>query len=176
MDAKLSYPIGKYTPPSIIDDQQIKTWIEEIERLPIQMREAVKGLTDDQLDTPYRPAGWTVRQVVNHVPDSHLNCYVRFHWTLTEHSPKIKAYDEKAWANLPYHQSMPIETSLDLLMTIHRRWAYLLKSLRKEDLKKDFIHPEDGHSYTLEVTIGNYAWHGKHHLAHILNLKKRMDW
>ncbi len=173
---ELSYPIGKYNPPQVIDHDKINRWIEEIAQLPDQLAKAVDGLSDEQLDTPYRPGGWTVRQVIHHVPDSHINSYVRFHWALTENNPQIKAYNEKTWATLGYHQKLPIQVSLSMLDGIHKRWVYLLKSLSNEDLDKTFLHPEDNGTYSLRYTIGNYAWHGKHHLAHIENLKARMGW
>ena len=176
MDNNLSYPIGNYKSPEFIDAQCIDRWINEIEALPAQMRSAVEGLSEDQLNTEYRPGGWTIKQVINHVPDSHLNSYVRFHWMLTEDNPRIKAYDEKRWAELEYHKAMPIEVSLTLLESIHRRWVYLLKSLTTADYSMSFIHPETNEINLLSNTIGMYAWHGKHHLAHINNLKKRMGW
>ena len=176
MSESLSFPIGQFTSPDIIDKQTINTWIEEIAALPEQMKNTVEGLSEDQLNTPYRPEGWTVKQVINHVPDSHISSYMRFHWALTEPNPVIKAYDQNAWATLPYHDEMPISVSLELLSAVHQRWVYLLKSLTDTDLERTFIHPEDGKVYSLKFLIGMYAWHGKHHLAHIVNLKQRMGW
>lgn len=172
----LSFPIGKYKVPATIDNSQIEAWINEIEALPQQMDDAVKGLSDEQLDTPYRPDGWTIRQVIHHVPDSHIGSYTRFHWALTEDNPTIKAYDEKAWSELSYQQNVPIEVSLNLLRNIHIRWSILLRSLTTDQLERTFIHPEDGQTYILKNVIGMYAWHGKHHLEHILSLKRRMNW
>lgn len=172
----LSYPIGKFKKPLLIQPEHVEGWIKETENLPSKMAHAVKGLNETQLNTPYRPGGWTVRQVIHHVPDSHMNSYVRFHWTLTEETPKIKAYDEAAWASLPYIQEVDIETSLDLLDLIHKRWVILLKSLTKAQLDRTFIHPDDNKAYTLREMIGAYAWHGNHHLAHIEKLKEREGW
>ncbi len=176
MTKDLRFPIGKFNPPEHIDSALIVEWISDIENCPKAMREAVEGLTDEQLDTTYRPGGWTLRQVVHHVPDSHINSYMRFHWTLTEDSPRIKAYDEKIWAELEYQKSMPIAVSLNLLDMVHQRWVFLLKSLSETDLEKYFVHPENGQNHTLKWTIALYAWHSKHHVAHITDLKKRMGW
>lgn len=176
MTQDLSYPIGKFTAPAQIDQNHIDLWIDEVAALPEQMATAVKDLSTTQLDTPYRPEGWTVRQVVHHVPDSHISSYMRFHWALTEETPLIKAYDEKAWAVLDYHKALPIEVSLSLLAALHARWVILMKNMSDSDLNKTFVHPEDGQTYVLREVIGMYAWHGKHHLAHILNLKNRMNW
>ncbi|OEK00144.1 metal-dependent hydrolase [Roseivirga sp. 4D4] len=172
----LSYPIGEFKQPDQIDEQHITQWIDEIEALPSLMESAVRGLNDSQLDTPYRPDGWTVRQVIHHVPDSHIGSYCRFHWALTEDNPTIKAYDEKAFASLGYHEHLAIDTSLALLKALHARWVVLLRNMTKEDLEKTFVHPETKEINILKVVIGMYAWHGKHHLEHILALKRRMNW
>jgi len=176
MSESLSYPIGRFTPPEIIDEQIINTWIEEIAELPKQMKITIEGLSPDQLNTPYRPGGWTILQVINHASDSHINGYMRFHWAMTESNPLIKAYDQNAWTTLSYHNQMPISISLELLVTVHLRWVYLLKSLTFSDLERTFVYPSDGQIFNLKTTIGKYAWHGKHHLAHIVNLIKRMEW
>ena len=175
MKEDLSYPIGHYTPPKVIDKAQIECWINEIEELHEQFSTAVIGLSEAQLDTPYRPGGWTVRQVIHHLPDSHIGSYCRFHWALTEDNPIIKAYDEKAWAALSYQKDVPITSSLGLLEHIHTRWVVLMKNLTEADLEKTYVHPEDGKVYILKEVVGMYAWHGKHHLMHVLNLKKRMN-
>lgn len=172
----LSFPIGEFQAPDSIDSTQIKIWIDEIEALPEQMAAAVTGMSEEQLDTPYRPEGWTVRQVIHHVPDSHIGSYCRFHWALTEDNPIIKAYDEKAFAELSYHNALPIETSLTLLKAIHARWVVLLRNMTTEELEKTFLHPETKEVNVLKNVIGMYAWHGKHHLEHILALKRRMNW
>jgi uncharacterized damage-inducible protein DinB len=176
MSESLSYPIGQFIKPEKITSEIIVKWIDELAALPAQMESAVEGLSEEQLNTAYRPGGWTIKQVINHVPDSHISSYMRFHWTLTESNPTIKAYDEKAWATLPYHDEMPIAVSLELLAAVHQRWVFLLKTLSETDLEKTFVHPENGETLDLKTTIGSYAWHGKHHLAHITNLKKRMGW
>ena len=172
----LSYPIGKFKKPLLIKAHHIEVWIDEIVSLPERFSASVTQLTDSQLDTPYRPGGWTVRQVIHHVPDSHMNSYIRFHWTLTENNPKIKAYNEAAWANLAYLDDVAIQTSLDLLSLIHKRWTVLLKSLTRTQLDMTFVHPDDNRSYPLKEVIGSYAWHGNHHLAHIERLKERQGW
>jgi hypothetical protein len=139
------------------------------------MRAAVAGLTTAQLDTAYRPGGWTVRQVVHHVPDSHLNAYVRFKLALTENAPTIKPYDEAAWARLPDTASTPIEVSLDLLESLHARWVRLLEAMTDSDFARQFHHPESG-TMRLDTYLSGYAWHCRHHLAHITQLRARMGW
>ncbi len=172
----LSYPIGKFKKPLLIKQEHVDQWITEIEALPNQFSNLVTGLSNEQLDTPYRPGGWTVRQVIHHVPDSHMNSYIRFHWALTEDKPVIKAYNEAAWADLPYIQELEIQTSLDLLSIVHKRWVILLKSLTKTQLERTFIHPDDNKSYPLKEVLGSYAWHGNHHFAHVANLIEKEGW
>ena len=171
----LRYPIGKYKAPTTISSADVAEWIKTIEDLPAKLRRLVSGLSDEQLDTPYRPGGWTIRQVVHHIPDSHANSYVRFKWTLTEDKPTIKAYHEDRWAELP-DSFGPIDSALNLLDAIHIKWLIILKSLTKDDLKKSFIHPESGRETFLDWNIGLYAWHCNHHYAHIANLKKQKGW
>ncbi len=169
------FPVGKFTysgPPS---EEQKQTFLTEIAQTPSQLRAAVQGLSAEQLDTPYRPGGWTVRQVVHHVPDSHLNSYVRFKLALTEENPTIKPYAEDRWAELGDTKTTPIEVSLTLLDSLHDRWVRLLRSLSPEEWKKTFRHPELG-EMNLEKTLALYAWHGRHHVAHITELRKRMSW
>ena len=168
------YPIGEFSPPDTVPLEQVHDWIDDIATLPANLRRTVSALTDDQLDTPYRPDGWTVRQVVHHLPDSHMNSLIRFKWALTEDRPTIKAYDEKGWAVLPDSRE-PIAGSLDLLDALHRRWVSLLRSLSGAQLQCEFVHPESGRA-TLAVTVGSYAWHGRHHLAHIERLIEREGW
>ncbi len=163
---QLRYPIGQFVPPEDCPATIVATWISQIEGLPDELRLTVEGLTDEQLDTRYRPGGWTVRQVVHHLPDSHLNSFIRFKWALTEQRPVIKAYDEQRWAELPDYTATPIGVSLELLDALHRRWVVLLRGLGPTELDREFIHPDAG-PQTLSATIGSYAWHGKHHLAHI---------
>ena len=170
----LRYPIGEFSPPDPLEHEQVDAWIDDIEALPADLRRAVSGLTDEQLDTPYRPDGWTVRQVVHHLPDSHMNSLIRFKWALTEDRPTIKAYDEEGWVLLPDTQD-PIAGSLDLLDALHRRWVRLLRGLSQAQLQREFVHPESGPA-TLAVTVGSYAWHGRHHLAHIERLIEREGW
>ncbi|MDE2667516.1 MAG: bacillithiol transferase BstA [Acidobacteriota bacterium] len=171
----LRYPIGQFEPPSRIDEGQIERWISDIETLPADLRRIVTGLTETQLDTPYRPGGWTIRQVIHHLPDSHMNSFIRFKWALTEDRPKIKAYFEDRWAELPDYAVTPVLTSLDLLEALHRRWVALLRSLTRQDLDRTFNHPESGPA-NLAETIGSYAWHGRHHLAHIRETIRREGW
>jgi hypothetical protein len=173
---QLSYPIGRFSPPTRIDTAIINTWIATIEEAPQRYEQAVAGMTDTQLDTPYRADGWTVRQVVHHVADSHMNSYIRFHWALTEPNPTIKAYDEKSWAALSYQEKVPVSISLQLLENLHKRWAILLRALSPEELEKTFVHPETGKINVLKEVVGLYAWHSEHHLHHILRLKERMGW
>ena len=167
---KLKYPIGKFQVDGIINKTQIEEWIKQIEVLPAKLRDAVKNLTKEQLNTPYRPGGWAVRQVVHHVADSHLNAYIRFKLALTEDKPVIKPYDEKRWGELPDYQ-LGVEEPLVFLDSLHKRWVNLLTHLSEMDLEKEFLHPESG-TKNLKETIGHYAWHGNHHLAHITSLKK----
>jgi hypothetical protein len=172
---ELRYPIGRFEHDGPVTDEDLALWIGQIEALPGQMRHAVSGLSDAQRDTPYRPGGWTIRQVVHHVPDSHLNGYVRFKWALTEQEPVIKVYDQAAWAELGDYLVVPVETSLDFLALLHDRWVALVRSLSRADLARGFIHPEWG-TVDLASTVGLYAWHGRHHLAHIEGAAEREGW
>ncbi len=171
----LRYPIGHFEPPKEITGEQVATWIDEIESLPGRLRDAVAPLTAEQLDTRYRSGGWTVRQVVHHLADSHLNSVIRFKWALTEERPRIKTYREELWAELPDTRDAPVEVSLDLLDALHARWCVLLRSLGDEELEREFVHPDSG-PVKLATNIGIYAWHGRHHLAHIERLKIREGW
>ena len=171
----LSYPIGKFEMPNSINDDLRKQFIQHLADAPANLREAVRGLSDQQLDTPYRPRGWTVRQVVHHVPDSHLNAYIRFKLALTENEPTIKPYEQQLWAELPDAQRAPVEMSLDLLDSLHKRWVLLLHSLKPSDFNRTFRHPELG-LMTLDRALALYAWHGRHHVAHITSLRERMGW
>jgi uncharacterized damage-inducible protein DinB len=169
------YPLGRFTPDAEPTPATRARHIEAIAGLPQRMRKALAGLKDNQLNTPYREGGWTVRQVVHHVPDSHLNAYIRFKWTLTEEKPTIKPYDEGAWAALKDSELTPVDVSLNLMEALHTRWAVLLRSLKAEDFRRTFIHPESG-SHDLDWLLGLYSWHGNHHLAHITSLRERMNW
>src|SRR5713226_2574142 len=153
----LRYPIGKFTFDNEITEEKRRQWIREIAAAPAQLRAAVAGLSEQQLDTPYRPGGWTIRQVVHHVPDSHLNSYIRFKLALTEEEPTIKPYDEKRWAELEDTRATPVEVSLTLLESLHRRWVLLLESLGAADFARKFRHPELG-VVTLERNVALYAW------------------
>ena len=169
------YPIGKFQFEDHLSEGQRNSLIASIELTPDAIRAALQGLASEQLDTPYREGGWTVRQVAHHVPDSHMNAYVRFKLALTEHEPTIKPYAEDRWARLADTQSTPVEVSLALLESLHARWVRLLRSLRAEDWKRTFRHPELG-LVSLEKNLALYAWHGRHHIAHITELRKRQGW
>lgn len=169
------YPIGKFSFPETLTTDQRNQLIDDIAQVPANIRAAVRGLSPQQLDTPYRDGGWTVRQVAHHVPDSHMNAYIRFKLALTEDEPTIKPYMEDRWAKLQDSQSTPLEVSLTLLGSLHDRWVRLLRSLGHEDWKRTFRHPELG-LVRLDKNVALYAWHGKHHIAHITELKKRMGW
>ena len=171
----LQYPIGKFLTPKNISAEQLADWINQIQTLPQKLRLEVQDLMEMQLDTPYRPEGWTVRQVVHHLPDSHLNSYIRFKLTLTEDKPTIRPYFEDRWAELPDSKAS-IEISIRLLEALHERWVVLLKSMTTGDFEKMFVHPEYGKEYPLKEVVALYAWHGNHHLAHITGLKERMGW
>ena len=175
MQADPRYPIGKFEKNISVTNEMRNEFINTIETLPSQLRKEVENLSQQQLDTPYRDGGWTVRQVIHHLPDSHLNSYVRFKLALTEDNPKIKTYEEHLWAELQDSFKTPIEVSLNLLESLHARWAILLNSLTDEQFDKTFQHPEWG-NITLTKTLALYAWHSKHHLAHITELKKKMGW
>ncbi|MGA7461601.1 MAG: putative metal-dependent hydrolase [Candidatus Korobacteraceae bacterium] len=175
----LRYPIGKFewlqpaTPEESVKARE--RHIDILAKTPLQMRSAVQGLSAPQLDTPYRPEGWTVRQVVHHVPDSHMNAYIRFKLALTEPEPKIRPYKEAEWAKLPDTAVTPIEVSLQLLAALHSRWVDLLQNMQPSDFERTLYHPERG-VLTLEQTLAMYAWHSGHHLAHISSLRERMNW
>jgi uncharacterized damage-inducible protein DinB len=169
------YPIGKFNYSAAPDAAQRDQLIGEIEHAPAALRSAVKGLSQEQLDTPYREGGWTVRQVVHHIPDSHLNAYLRFKLALTEDEPTIKPYMEDRWAQLPDSPATPIEVSLAMLEALHGRFVRVLRSMKSEDWKRTFRHPELG-TVPLEKNLALYAWHGRHHVAHVTELRKKMGW
>src|SRR5882672_4250054 len=169
------YPIGKFNYDGAPSDEQRKKLVEDIAQTPTALRAAVKGLSPQQIETPYRDGGWTVRQVVHHLPDSHLNAYLRFKLALTEDQPTIKPYMEDRWAELQDTQSTPLEVSLALLDSLHTRWVRLLRSLKSADWKRNFLHPEMG-AVSLEKSLALYSWHGQHHVAHVTELRKRMGW
>jgi len=171
----LRFPIGPCPRDPDLTPEKRHLWTQQIAETPKQIRAAVAGLAGEQLDTPYRDGGWTVRQVVHHVPDSHINAYTRFRLALTESEPTIKPYDQEAWAELADSRSSPIEPSLTLLEALHQRWVALLESLSDDDLGRCFRHPEIG-VVTLGEVLGMYAWHGPHHAAHITGLRQRKGW
>ncbi len=170
----LRYPVGPFRPPATSLPSIRAAQIETLRRLPERLRDAVSGLNDAQLDTPYRDGGWTVRQVVHHFADSHANSYVRFKLALTEDWPTIKPYDEAAWARLP-DSKMPIEPSLDFVDGLHGRFVALLSAMREEEFQRGFNHPERGR-VTLANSLALYDWHSRHHTAHITGLRTRMGW
>ncbi len=172
----LKYPIGHYQIPETLTDEQLEEWITVLEELPQRLEIMVRPLSAKQLETPYRPGGWTVRQLVHHIADSHHHSYIRFKWGLTEDNPVIKPYDEKAWSQLFDAKTAPIQMSLDHLKVVHAKLVYLLRGLSKEDLQRKFTHPEGNTETTLAENIGRYAWHGSHHFAHIKNLIQREGW
>ena len=171
----LRYPIGKFEAATEVTQTQRNHWIDDIAKAPGLVRAAVAGLTAQQLDTPYRPQGWTVRQVVHHLPDSHLNAYIRFKLALTEDEPTIKPYAEDRWAKLEDGRTAPVDLSLELLDSLHRRWVLMLRSMAPDDFNRTFRHPERG-VLTLNMNLGMYAWHGRHHTAHITSLRDRNGW
>lgn len=171
----LRYPVGQFKPQPSYSDAQRTAMIQDIAELPAKLRAAVSGLNDAQLETPYRDGGWTVRQTVHHVADSHMNSYIRFRLAVTETSPTIKTYDEAAWAELADAKHEPVEVSLKLLEAMHHRWVVLLKSFKPEDWKRTVVHPERG-EIDMNINLALYSWHSKHHVAHITELRKRQDW
>lgn len=172
----LKYPIGKYIKPDAFTTEILSSYISVINHFPQKIKQEVEHLTDEQLDTTYRPDGWTVRQVVNHCADSHMNAVIRHKLALTEETPTITPYAEALWAELADCKHMPIQPALAVLQGLHARWAILLKNLNEKDWHKAFIHPEKGRKITLDESAGMYAWHCNHHLAHITELKKRKGW
>ena len=171
----LRFPIGQFEYGSQLTNEQRQACIDQIGETPERMRAAVAGLSEEQLNSPYRPEGWTVRQVVHHVPDSHLNSYVRFKLALTEDHPTIRAYDENLWANLDDARNAPVDLSLDLLESLHRRWVLFLRSFDENDFARTFHHPELG-TVSVDKNLALYARHGQHHVAHITALRERNGW
>lgn len=171
----LRYPIGKFTYTGEGTAEQRQMWIQDIRELPSKLREAVHGLSEEQLALPYREGGWSVTQVVHHLADSHMNSLIRFKLALTEEKPTIKTYYEERWANLEDAISPDIDMSIKLLEALHARWVILLETMEEKDYQKEFVHPEIGRSLNLDFTLGLYAWHGKHHVAHITALRNRLN-
>lgn len=173
---QLKYPIGKFKMPTDFTSGSINTFISDIENFPSLLRKEVETLNDHQLDTPYRPEGWTIRQVVNHCADSHMNSLIRFKLALTEENPTIKPYFEERWAELADSKTIPVQSALNILFGLHTRWVVLLKSMSITDFEKTFIHPQSGRILSLYEALAIYSWHCKHHLAHITKLKNTQSW
>lgn len=173
---KLKYPIGRLDRNQKFTEKNRKKWIKTIKKLPKRLEKVVNQLNEDQLNTPYRPEGWTVRQLIHHIADSHVNSYIRFRWALTEDSPMIKAYDEKSWAELPDAKDSDVGASLLILTGIHKRWVHLLESMTEDDFAREMGHPDWKNNLSLDFMSSLYAWHSKHHLAHITKLIKRKGW
>jgi hypothetical protein len=168
----LRYPVGRFVAPAEVSPEQRDLFIQQIAEAPANVRHALGALTPMQLDTPYRPGGWTARQVVHHLADSHLNSYLRFRLTLTEEEPTIKPYHEDRWAELPDSRNAPPEVSLSLLAALHERWVMMLRALREEEWKRSFRHPELG-VMRLDLNLALYAWHCRHHVGHIRSIPER---
>lgn len=167
------YPVGRFSPPEAITPQVRAAWIKDLAECPANLRKAIEGLTSEQLDTPYREGGWTVRQVAQHLPDAHVNPFVRFQQALTVDSPAVNNFYEDRW--LPYQKNVPLEAALQLFDALHARWVLLCDTLSEADWKRTFVHSEMG-PQVLDATLGRYAWHGRHHVAQITRLRQRMGW
>jgi uncharacterized damage-inducible protein DinB len=177
----LRYPIGKvedqvFSNKGGYDEKAKKAYLLDIEQCPLLLEQAISNLDEHQLNTPYRDGGWTVKQVVHHVADSHMNAYIRFKLALTEDIPTIKPYDEKAWAELSDSQNLPVNISLTLLHALHTRWVEIMKNMKEEEWLRTLYHPEHKRKMSLWDLLGTYAWHSKHHTAHITSLRERMRW
>lgn len=170
----LKYPVGRFAATTIGDEER-RALIDGVAELPARLRLVVEGWSDDRLDTPYRPGGWTVRQLVHHLADAHMHAYARFRIGLTESEAELRLYDVDAWADLPDSLEQGVGVSLDLLEGLHGRWAFLLRSMTPEDFDRGVLHPKRGRM-TLDATLQLYSWHGRHHLAHITRLRDRMGW
>ena len=173
---KLKYPIGQFEAPSIYTQEYLIEKIREIAVFPENLNKTISQLNEEQLNTPYRPDGWTIRQVIHHCADSHMNCFIRIKWALTEKEPVIKYYYEGLWGEGIDNKTMPIEPTIQLLKGLHFRLAFLLNSLNEDELNKTFVHPEHNKTFAIKEIIGMYAWHCNHHLEHIAQLKKREKW
>jgi uncharacterized damage-inducible protein DinB len=171
----LRYPIGKYEPQPY-SDRQKREWLQDIQFLPGMVEQAIENMDEKQLNTPYRDGGWTIKQVVHHIADSHINAYMRFKLGLTEDNPTIKPYEEAAWANLADVQQVPINISITLLYTLHTRWHAAILNLGRAEWDRTVFHPESKKQMSLWYLLGSYAWHGRHHVAHITSLKERKNW
>jgi uncharacterized damage-inducible protein DinB len=173
---EIRYPIGKFQAPAAFCEEDAKQWISDIRQIPAKLREAVSGLNEEQLNTPYRDGGWTVAQVVHHIADASMNAFLRTKWTLTEDIPSIKPFEENDWAKTTEARSLHIEPSLQLLEGLHERWAHLLESMSSDDFQRNFYHEGTKENVPLYVLIAMHAWHGKHHTAQIASLRQRKGW
>jgi hypothetical protein len=174
---QLKYPIGKYNGPEHITESQIASWINEINDFPAKLKATIAGLSDSQLDTAYREEGWTLRQVVHHIADSHMNAYMRYKLAVTEPDPVvIRPYNEKKWAECWEAKNADVAVSLALIESVHRRWVLFLNSLKEADFERSYIHPEHNKVFVLKSVTGMYVWHGEHHLHHIIQTKRRNNW
>lgn len=171
----LKYPIGKFVEKSF-SEKKLAEWLLDIKFLPLQLESAILNLDEAQLHTPYRPEGWTVHELIHHVADSHMQAYTRFKLGLTENNPTIKPYNEAAWATLADTKSLPVNISFTLLHAVHLRWHEVLKNITKEEWERTVFHPEQQKEISLWNLLGQYSWHGRHHVAHILKLRERMNW
>jgi uncharacterized damage-inducible protein DinB len=169
------FPVGRYERPGALGDEERRALIAQVAETPARLADAIGGWPDERLDTPYRDGGWTVRQVVHHLPDSHLNAYVRMKLALTEQEPAVKTYDEAAWADLPDSRDTPVAVSQALLDALHRRWVALMQAMTPEQWRRTIRHPEWG-AMNMEELLALYAWHGRHHVAHVTRLAERMGW
>ena len=174
--ARLQYPIGKFKAPETISSEKLNEWTTILEMFPSQLRDMVSEMTEAQLDTHYRSEGWTVRQVVHHVADSHHNSYIRFKWALTEDNPTIKPYLQDKWAAQPDLKGMPVEWSLRHIEAVHYKLVRLVRALSDTELDRTFVHPDGNAVSSLRENVGRYAWHSMHHFMHIANLVKREGW
>ena len=172
----LQYPIGRARLPEVITEERLRQATDDIATYPQRLAAAVENMTASQLDTPYRPGGWTVRQVVHHVSESHMNGFVRCKWALTEDAPVIKVYQEKHWSELPDDTTAPVALGLSLLQALHQKWSFLYQTLTEEQWERTYFHPEDNQFFTVKQSACVYQWHGNHHLAHITGLKERKGW
>ncbi|HKI59229.1 MAG TPA: putative metal-dependent hydrolase [Trueperaceae bacterium] len=170
------YPIGRFAPPARIDEDVLGAWREAVAHAPERLREAVDGLSGSQLDTPYRDGGWSVRQVVHHLPDAHLHTYLRFKWALAEDEPSVAGYDQAGWAALPDSLHGPIEPAMRLYDALHARWTVLLDAMELREFERRYLNPRTGEPRSLGITLGLYAWHGEHHVAQIVALRRRLGW
>jgi len=173
---QLKYPIGRFTAPEVTTNEQIREWIDELADFPQVFRKSVTQLNDEQLDTPYRPGGWTLRQVVHHVPDSHMNAYIRCKLAVTEMEPEIRPYHEELWAETSEARFGPVGMSLDLLESLHGRWAAFLRTLTPEQFQRTFYHPANQKLYRLDEVLALYIWHGNHHLGHLTQTIRLQKW